>query len=70
VGVGIELRPAEPGSADAGLFVISDITPGGPAARAGVRPLDRVLAVEGASYCTCQGVFFDSDRPSAAQALR
>ena len=50
VGVGIELRPAEPGSADAGLFVISDITPGGPAARAGVRPLDRVLAVEGA--CT------------------
>ena len=48
VGVGIELRPAEPGSADAGLFVISDITAGGPAARAGVRPLDRVLAVDGA----------------------
>ena len=48
MGVGIELRPAEPGSADAGLFVISDTTPGGPAARAGVRPLDRVLAVDGA----------------------
>jgi predicted metalloprotease with PDZ domain len=60
VGVGIELRPAEPGSADAGLFVISDITPGGPAARAGVRPLDRVLAGEGALETKpnrCRGAF-------------
>jgi hypothetical protein len=48
VGVGIELRAAEAGSADAGLFVVSDTTAGGPAARAGVRPLDRVLAVDGA----------------------
>ena len=48
VGVGIELRAAEAGSADAGLFVVSDTTAGGPAARTGVRPLDRVLAVDGA----------------------
>ena len=53
VGVGIELRSAEPGSPDAGLFVVGDTTPGGPAARAGVRPLARVLAVDGARVAGC-----------------
>jgi C-terminal processing protease CtpA/Prc len=48
VGVGIELAAADPTGADAGLFVVQDTTPGGPAARAGVRPLDRVVAVNGA----------------------
>jgi peptidylprolyl isomerase len=48
VGVGIELTAADPTGADVGLFVVQDTTPGGPAARAGVRPLDRVMAINGA----------------------
>lgn len=47
VGVGISLTPCAPGSPDEGLFVVSDTTAGGPAASGGVRPLDRVLAVDG-----------------------
>ena len=70
VGVGIELRPAEPGSADAGLFVISDITPGGPAARAGVRPLDRVLAIEGASLEASRDDYYPWRRTQTTAPLR
>ena len=47
VGVGVQLRGGEAGSPDAGLFVISDVTAGGPAARAGVRPLERITGVDG-----------------------
>lgn len=49
VGVGVELRPAEPGSSDEGLFIVSSTRAGGPAAQAGVRPLDRLLALDGVS---------------------
>lgn len=46
--VGLTLRPADADSADAGLFIVTDVVAGGPAARGGVRPLDRLLAVAGA----------------------
>jgi hypothetical protein len=59
VGVGIELRAGD--GADAGLFVVADVTAGGPAAKAGVRPLDRVLAVGGALDLALDSGF-DSER--------
>ena len=49
LGVGVELRAGDPATPDDKLFLVADIRPGGPAARAGVRPLDRLLAVNGAS---------------------
>ncbi len=52
VGVGVELRAGEAGSADEGLFVVADTTAGGPAAAGGIRPLDRVLAIDGARFCS------------------
>ncbi len=60
VGVGIELRAGD--GADAGLFVVADVTAGGPAAKAGVRPLDRVLAVAGAARRLDSGLDSGSQR--------
>lgn len=48
LGLGLELKPAGDDTADAGLFIVTDVTPGGPASRGGVRPLDRLLSVNGA----------------------
>ena len=47
VGVGVELRSGDVGTPDEGLFIVAGTRAAGPAAKAGLRPLDRVLAIDG-----------------------
>ena len=47
VGVGLEIRSPDDPGAEPGVFVIADVSPKGPAAVAGVRPLERITAIDG-----------------------
>lgn len=47
-GVGIEVRQGERETADQGLLVVVDTTKDAPAAKGGLRPLDRIIAIDGA----------------------
>ena len=47
VGVGLEIRSPDDPASEPGVFVIADVSSKGPAAAAGVRPLERITAIDG-----------------------
>ena len=53
VGVGLEIRTPDDPASEPGVFVIADVQAKGPASEAGVRPLERIVAVDGALSCSC-----------------
>ena len=53
MGVGLEIRTPDDPASEPGVFVIADVQAKGPASEAGVRPLERIVAVDGALWCSC-----------------
>jgi hypothetical protein len=70
LGVGVELRSGEKATPDENLFLVSEIRPGGPASRAGVRPGDRVLSIDGAFSRRSRFLTAPSNLSGAIQACR